>query len=214
MSRPQTLHLSQVHERILAELRRSAMNGRAASVSELVASLDLAGGTSLVATLKVMERNGFVQILGGGIRGKRRTVVLTPKGRMAAGIGGVPVLGSIPAGPLTEALELCEDVVDLGTALLYEPGDFLLIVNGDSMTGDGILPGDRVLLRPGVQVQNGGIAAVHFGDQYLATLKHVCFEQGSDTVTLRASNPVFADIAVSGRELQIAGVFRGLVRTI
>lgn len=211
MPRPQTAQLSHVHERILLELRRGVTSG-SASVSNLAADLNLAGASSIVPTLKVMERNGFVRLLGGGTQGKRRTVVLTPKGKSAAGLGGVPVLGSIPAGPLAEALENCGEFIELGTALPYQPGDFLLVVNGQSMTGDGILPGDKVLLRPGVQVQNGEIAAVHFGDQYLATLKHVCFERSGETVTLRASNEEYTDVTIPGRELRIAGVFRGLVR--
>ena len=81
------------------------------------------------------------------------------------------------------------------------------------MIGDGILPGDKVLLRPNVQVQNGEIAAIHLGDQYLATLKHVCFDSGGAEVTLRASNGEYADVIVPGQELQVAGVFRGLIRT-
>jgi repressor LexA len=133
---------------------------------------------------------------------------------MAAGDGGVPVLGFIPAGPLSEVLAHCEEVLDLGTILPYQAGDFLLVVNGQSMIGDGILPGDKVLLRPDVQVQNGEIAAVHFGDQYLATLKHVCFQSDNKIITLRASNEKYPDVNVPGRELQIVGVFRGLVRTI
>lgn len=212
MPRPQTADLSHVHARILLELRRCITSDGAASVSDLATGLDLAGASSIVPTLKVMERNGYVRVLGGGTRGKRRTVVLTPKGRTAAGIGGVPVLGSIPAGPLAEVLEHCEETLDLGTALPHQTGDFLLVVNGHSMTGDGILPGDKVLLRPGVQVQNGEVAAVHFGDQYLATLKHICFEAGGEMVTLRASNAEYADVIISGQELQIAGVYRGLIR--
>ncbi len=160
-----------------------------------------------------MERNGYVRLLGGGTQGKRRSVVFTARGKEAVGLGGVPVLGCIPAGPLAEALEHCEEVIDLGKALPHQHGDFLLRVNGHSMTGDGILSGDKVLLRPGVQVKNGEIAAVHFGEQYLATLKHVYFDACDETVTLRAGNENYADVTISGRELRVAGVFRGLVRT-
>ena len=212
MSRPKTVNLSEVHKRILTQLCRHVKNGIPASVGDLVDGLHLAGTSSLVPTLKVMERNGFIQILGGGTRGRRCTLVLTPKGKLAAGIGDVPVLGSVPAGPLTEVLERCEDAVDLGSGLPYQPGDFLLVVDGHSMVGDGILPGDMVLLRPGVQVENGEIAAVHVGDQYLATLKHVCFAASSEIITLRASNANYSDVIVHGNELRIAGVFRGLIR--
>lgn len=212
MARPQVTHLSHTHKCILFEMCRSLP--AAASVSDLVACLNLSGASSIVPTLKIMERNGFVKILGGGKRGKRCSIVFTPEGKQAAGVGGIPLLGSIPAGPLSEAIEHCEEIVDLGATLAHQPGDFLLLVNGHSMTGDGILPGDKVLLRPGVQVRNGEIAAVHFGDQYLATLKHVCFNANGKAVTLRASNAEYPDVTIPGRELRIAGVFRGLVRSL
>ena len=82
------------------------------------------------------------------------------------------------------------------------------------MTGDGILPNDKVLLRPNVPVRDREIAAVHIGDEYLATLKHVCFGRGRGKITLKASNPKYKDIIVPAEELKIAGVFRGLIRSI
>lgn len=212
MPRPQTKCLSPTHERVLTCLSRLAKQNHVVSVSDLVSGLDLAGASSLVPTLRIMQRNGYIEIIGGGEHGKRCHLLLTAKGRISLGESGVPVLGLIPAGPLSEAVQQCEDTVDLGTTLAYEPGDFLLIVNGRSMTGDGILPGDKVLLRPNVQVKNGEIAAIHFGDQYEATLKHVCFDQTGKVVTLRASNADYQDVTVPGESLRIAGVFRGLIR--
>ena len=122
------------------------------------------------------------------------------------------MLGCIPAGPLSEVFEHCE-VIEAYELLPHKLGDFLLIVHGDSMIGDGILPGDKVLLRPNVQVQNGEIAAVHIGDEYLATLKHVYFGPGQAKATLKASNPSYHDIVVAMKDIKVAGVFRGLVRT-
>ncbi len=108
------------------------------------------------------------------------------------------------------------------------------------MIGDGILPGDRVLLRPDVEVRSGEIAAVQiagdgsFEDGSLcATLKHVVFdawppsqehggpgraeEEGSGElqgITLRASNPKYGDLRVAASRVSIAGVYRGLVRSL
>lgn len=212
MSRPRTHCLTETHKRILLEIGHWRTSNDAVVISDLVIGLELAGASSVVPTLKVMERNGFIKILGGGGQGKRRTVALTSKGKAIANVG-VPVLGSIPAGALSEAIEHCEEVVELGAALPNQPGDFFLVVSGHSMIGDGILPGDKVLLRPNVQVKNGEIAAVYFSEQYLVTLKHVCFGATDETVTLKASNKDYADIKISGGELQIAGVFRGLLRS-
>lgn len=212
MARPKTDKLSRVHARILSALTNCLSAKGFASISDLVEFLRLAGASSILPTLKIMERNGFVEIVGGGTRGKRINIMLTTKGKIAAGIGGVPVLGSIPAGLLVEAIESCTEVEELGTALPYKAGDFLLVVNGNSMTGDGIFHGDRVLLRPGVRVQSGEIAAVQVGHDYLCTLKHV-FEESDGTVTLRASNEEFPDVRIDGSDIRVAGVFRGLVRT-
>jgi len=79
------------------------------------------------------------------------------------------------------------------------------------MLGDGILPGDLVLLRPDIEVGQGEIAAVHARDEYEGTLKHVFVEPNQ--VRLRASNPFYEDILVSAQDWRgVAGVFRGLVR--
>jgi SOS-response transcriptional repressor LexA len=87
------------------------------------------------------------------------------------------------------------------------------------MVGDGILPGDKVLLRPGIEVRNGEIAAVQiagtegFEDgSVCATLKHVYLNEGAQCITLRASNPRHADREVEAARVSIAGVYRGLVR--
>lgn len=120
------------------------------------------------------------------------------------------MLGSIRAGPLEEAVADPEAVFEERDLLPYCPGDFLLRVRGDSMTGDGILPGDYVLLRPNVRVEQGEIAAAMVGDEYEATLKRVHVEGA--TVRLKAGNPSYADIVVPAGEVKIAGVFRGLIR--
>ena len=214
MPRPKIAQLSSVHMRIISILGRRTTKGETITISDLVADLNLAGASSIIATLKVMERNGFLRILGGGSPGKRCSIVLTLKGKTAAGIGGIPIVGSIPAGPIAEAIEHYGEIIDLGTALPHRSGDFLLKVIGQSMIGDGILDGDLVLLRPGLHVQNGEIAAVQVGEEQLATLKHVCFGTNEETVTLRASNNEYADLVMLRRELRIAGVYRGLVRSI
>ena len=214
MARPPTSGLSKARERIIYELGKLSVAGEPGTLAELAERLKLAGVSSLAPTLMVMERNGFVKIRGGGKQGKRRIVELTPKGKIAAGINGVPVLGSIPAGPLSEVLQYCDDVDDLGTALPHQPGDFILVVSGMSMIGDGILPGDKVLLRPNVPVRNGEIAAVHVGVEYMATLKHVIFNSPNEQVILRASNPDYPDLHCPGRDVQVVGVYRGLIRCI
>jgi len=129
------------------------------------------------------------------------------------GVGGLPLLGSIPAGPLKESIVQAEDFVEVNSVLKYRAGDFLLRTAGDSMTGDGIFDGDLVLLRPEVDLIPGEIAAVHAGENYESTLKHVFLEP--EQVRLKAGNAAYRDIIVPRSEWRgIAGVFRGLVRNV
>ncbi len=139
----------------------------------------------------------------------------------------LPLLGAIPAGPLQEAIPAdpaaSNDWVAVEEVLRSRPGDFLLRIQGDSMTGDGILEGDLVLLRPGGEVHQGGIVAVVFtgaGGDSEATLKHIYWQadgrrvppEQAREVVLKASNPAYVDLVVPAESVRIAGVFRGLIR--
>lgn len=210
MSRTPLAELSETHRRIARAIARYEEKREPAFVPDLVDVLKLANESSLTPTLGIMARNGYIAVQGGGSKGRPRFVRLTPKGRLALGVGGLPLLGFIPAGPLSEALAEPETVLDERDLLPYRPGDFLLRVKGDSMIGDGILDGDKVLLRPDVDFHDGEIAAVMVGADHEATLKRV-FVQGEEVV-LRASNPRYPDLIVPAREVKVAGVFRGLVR--
>jgi repressor LexA len=203
--------MTPAQERIAKAVASFEREGRPLFVPALVEALGLAGESSLTPTLKIMERDGWLEIFGGGQRRAYRLVRLTRKARYALGTAGLPLLGSIPAGPLQEALRQPAEILEVGQLLPYRPGDFLLRAAGDSMIGDGIFNGDLVLLRPDVEVQRGEIAAVHAGDDYGATLKHVFFEENH--VRLQAANPVYEDIFVPAAEWRgVAGVYRGLVR--
>lgn len=222
MARPLVTTLTAAHRRIAeaaAKLERLRPAGRPVFVPDLVKALGYSDQGGLLPTLRVMARNGYVELFGSVDGGRRTQVVrLTAKARQAMGAGGVrgaggglPLLGSIPAGLLSEAVGQAEEVMDPAEVLPWRPGDFLLRVRGDSMTGDGILDGDLVLLRPGGErIRSGTIAAVCVDDGREATLKRVYFE--GDQVRLRAANPAFPDVVVPAESVRIAGVFRGLVR--
>ena len=203
---------SKVQERIARAVLGFERRREPAFVADLVRALGYAAESSLTATLRLMERNGFLALKGGGEHGKARVAMLTARGRFALGAGGIPLLGSIPAGPLAEAVAGAEEVLEFQHLLPSKDGDFLLRVRGDSMSGEGILNGDMVLLRPGVAVGSGEIAAVLVGEAHEATLKRVIFRPECGEVVLQAANPAYPDVVVKAEELKVAGVFRGLIR--
>lgn len=201
--------LSKRQREVLRQIGHVWQSGAFPVVRELAEAMGLAGESSLTPTLHRLQNMGLLEIQGG-VRGKPRVITLTAQGKAACGLG-LPILGSIPAGPLRETLETADEHADNTSELLpSRPGDFLLRVQGDSMIGDGILPGDLVLLRPNVALHQGEIAAVQVGGD--ATLKHFYQEPTSSRIILRASNPNYTDIEVPAEEVSIVGAFRGLIR--
>ena len=198
---------------LLGHIARVVSSGRTPLTAELQAAMEVSRESSLSDLLRPLQRKGYVRVQGG-VRGRQRIIELTSRGLATSGIGA-PVIGEITAGPLREALCQSEEVVlSLSEAVGFRAGDFLLRVTGDSMSGDGILDGDRVLLRPGVALCNGEIAAVQIteGEQWQTTLKRVFAAPAWDYVELRASNPAYEPLRVPSDKVDIAGVYRGLLR--
>lgn len=118
-----------------------------------------------------------------------------------------PRLGTIACGKPILAVEDAEefDMVPDGVNC-----DFTLKCKGDSMINARIFDGDTVYIRSQPQVENGQIAAVRIGEE--ATLKKVYYIPGSDRITLRACNPMYADMVYEGdtlNQIQILGLAVG-----
>lgn len=181
------------------------------TVPELVQQLPIVGESSLTPTLKLIAEKGYLTVQGGGAGGVR-TVTLTETGQVAAGIA-FPVLGEIPAGPIAEAVQEWQEIINPGNALRTHKGDFFLRVNGTSMIDVGILSGDLALLRPGIEIGNGEIAAVQVNDKHQmlqSTLKKV-FRRGKE-MHLVAANPDVQPMIFPTSMVSIVGAYRGLLR--
>lgn len=90
---------------------------------------------------------------------------------------GIPVVGEIPAGALVEryVAEHPEEFVPLDPASLGQEGDILfgLRVDGDSMIGAGILPGDIAICSSYQQVQVGDDVAFYQHETGKSTIKRL-----------------------------------------
>lgn len=149
--------------------------------------------------LQALADKGFVRLERRGV-GRRPLIAL----RLPPGI---PVVGSIPAGPLSDALEHPEGYL----ALPFGPEHFALRVKGDSMT-ERIQDGDVVILKRTPEFSSGDVCAVRFnGDE--ATLKYVeRYPNDPSVLLLRPHNPAYSPVEVAAKETFIAGVYRGLLR--
>jgi SOS regulatory protein LexA len=114
----------------------------------------------------------------------------------------VPIVGTVAAGQPILAVE------NIDGWLPWEGGEgwFALRVKGESMKNAGILPGDKVVVRPQPTAEPGEIVVALLGDE--ATVKR--FSRRGGQVWLLPENEAFSPI--DGREAILLGVVRGVVR--
>jgi len=162
--------------------------------------------------LQALERKGFIQLARGG-HGVPYHIRLLPPAFTVVDTLRLPVLGVIAAGSPQEAIQQADTWVErLDELLSIHPGDFLLTVHGESMIGDGIFPGDLVLIRPQETAERGEIAAVMVGKEE-ATLKRFYPEPPSH-VRLVPSNPTMQEMVFPAEEVRVIGRYRGLIRPV
>ena len=152
--------------------------------------------TTLREHLDAIARKGYLEI-------KSRGPGRNPYIRLLA--TGVPVVGHIAAGPLSEALEYPQGYLRLPAY----PGKFGLRIQGDSMA-DAIQEGDVVLLNKRPH-KSGDICAVRV-DRSDATLKYLDLYVDPGTVLLRPHNSAYPSMEVGAERVIVDGVFSGLLR--
>ncbi len=135
-------------------------------------------------------------------------------GRAPARMVEVPILGRVAAGQPILAQERVEDTVQIDSFLLgTNKKVYGLRVQGESMIGDGILPGDYIFVKKQLQAAEGEIVVAMIDDE--ATVKRVYFE--GKRVRFQPSNPRMAPIYVQEddfRTTMILGVVVGVYRKI
>ena len=126
----------------------------------------------------------------------------------------VPVLGRVAAGVPLLAVEQIERTITIDPSLIGGGGEvFGLRVEGRSMIGAGILPGDLVFVRRRATADNGRIAVVMIDGE--ATVKR--FYREADHIRLQAENPDMAPIIIdrqAAEDCQILGEVVGVWRQL
>ena len=163
------------------------------SVREICAAVGLRSTATVSYHLTELKKQGRIQ----GETNKRRAIAVPETQR-----GRIPVLGVVQAGMPILAVENVEGY------LLWDgdPSCFALRVRGDSMVNAGILEGDKVVVRPQPDADNGDIVVALLEDE--ATVKRLWREKGA--VWLLPENPAFRPI--DGREAIILGKVKAVIR--
>lgn len=184
-----------VYDRLLEHYSR---HGDLPDLSEFARQLNV-HYVSLKQHLQALDRKGFVRFESRG-HGRSPLLQLHPAAT------GIPVLGGIPAGQLSEAAALAEEFLPLPGV---RQASFALRVEGESMA-DLIQPDDIVIFekrRPG---RSGEICAVRV-DENEVTLKYLDFVDPG-LFTLRPHNPAYEPVTVEAGRVSVEGTYLGLMR--
>jgi DNA polymerase V len=119
-------------------------------------------------------------------------------------------LHKIPAGFPSPASDYIEDGLDLNVYLVkHKAASYFFAVEGESMIGSGIYPGDRVLVDRSITPLHGHVVVAVINGEY--TLKRLYRMDG--LVELLPDNPLFSPIKITDEtDLVIWGVVAAVVR--
>jgi len=120
----------------------------------------------------------------------------------------LPLVGEIQAGFPSPAEEELRDLISIDEYLITRPeSSFILKVNGDSMTGEGIKPGDLVIVEKGREPKDGDVVIAQVDGEW--TMKY--FRKKGKQIVLEAANPKYSPINPR-EELRIGGVITAVIR--
>jgi repressor LexA len=199
------------------------------TIREIGEALDIRSTNGVNDHLKALERKGYLT------RDPVKSRALIPTAAAREELGGVgdnvvplrhgaakpgshmvevPIVGRVAAGQPILAQERVEDTVQVDAFLLgTNKKVYGLRVQGDSMIGDGILPGDYVFVKKQLHADDGEIVVAMIDDE--ATVKRVYFE--GERVRFQPSNPRMAPIYVRQSDFKstmILGVVVGVYRKL
>ena len=169
-------------------------HGYAPTIREICSAVGLQSTATVHYHLAALREAGLIEMDDM----KKRAISLHDAQRADR----IPIVGVVTAGVPILATENIEGYLPWDG----EAGCFVLRVRGDSMIGAGILDGDKVVVRPQKDAENGQIVVALLDDS--ATVKRL--KKAGREVWLMPENPSYQPI--DGREAQILGRVKALYR--
>ena len=191
---PRKLDLKEKVQKLRDFLR---VEGRAPGYAEMLALFGYRSKNAVYGLLRRLEEYGYIR--------------KSPEGKIAATSklgGSVRLLGAVQAGFPSPAEEELADTLTLDEFLIRRPeATFMLTINGDSMIGAGILPGDIVLVEKGGNPKVNDIVVAQVDDEW--TIKY--FVRDHAGIRLDPANPKYRFIRPR-RSFSIGGVVKAVIR--
>lgn len=198
--------LTKRQEAILEYILSYVQNeGYPPSIREIGRDFEIQSLRGVTVHLDALERKGYISRSNT----PRSIKVVHADYQPEAQVFQMPILGSIAAGAPILAEEHVEDMVPVSADMHKRaPDGFLLRVRGDSMTGDGIIDGDLVVIKPQQTASQNELVAFLLGNE--ATVKRVDYTPNG--VRLLPSNPKYQPIPVDQDDARVIGKVVGLLR--
>src|SRR5574342_275228 len=185
------------------------------TIREIGEALDIRSTNGVNDHLKALERKGFLS----RDPVKSRALIPSPRARQALGGrgGGANVISLASRVPAARPGARLVEIPIVGQVAAFVIGPtkkvYGLRVQGDSMIGAGILPGDYIFVKKQLHADDGDIVVAMIDDE--ATVKRVFFE--GDRVRFQPANPRLAPIYVRKDDFKttmILGVVVGVYRKV
>ncbi len=193
-------------QRTVLEFIKSQISnhGSSPTIREIGKFMKISSTNGVRMHITALIKKGFLKKNNHIARGLELTT------QIAQEIIKVPIVGSVPAGLPSDAIENIEGEIALDASFLPKGDSFSLKVIGESMRGAGILDGDIVMVQKQDVAGQGDIVVALIGDE--ATVKRY-FKEDSH-IRLQPENDDFEPILVdvNSPEFRIAGKVVGLIR--
>jgi repressor LexA len=175
------------------------------SIREIGRDFKIGSLRGVTVHLDALERKGYI----ARSNTPRSIKVIHPSFQQSNDVVMLPLIGSIAAGIPILADEYIEAELPVPSQMVRNlKGAFLLRISGDSMTGDGIMDHDIVVVKPQETANHGDLVAVRLGDN--ATVKRLNMDPRG--VKLMSSNPAYSPIDVVEEDAKVVGKIVGLLR--
>lgn len=175
--------------------------GYGPTVREIGEAFEIASPNGVMCHLKALEKKGLITREAN----RSRAIQLAPEAQTPT---GMPLVGSIAAGNLTEAIEVSERF-QFEDWFPTKKGTFALRVKGDSMIEAAIADGDLVVCKK-ARTANKGDIVVAITDDGDATLKYWFPE--ANRIRLQPANSEMEPIYC--RNAQVQGIVTGVIRRL
>lgn len=201
--------ITKKQQEILDFIKSEILNrGFPPAVREICEAVHLKSTSSVHSHLESLEKSGYIhrdptkpraiEILDESFNLSRREVV------------NVPLIGTVTAGQPILAVENIETYIPVPVEVMPNAQSFMLTVKGESMINEGILNGDKVLVKQQTNAENGDIVVALIEDS--ATVKTYYYDKEKKCHKLQPENDNMDPIYVPEGELQILGKVFGVFR--